>query len=108
VRADLCLPGSADQRIAGCARWKQFSLGAQALRFLGKSFFKGYSLFGTETLHDTTSCLRVLTAGLHSDPNMPSVGDLFRSEQFKPGHWARHRSSVNPEGQEFNDEEAAN
>jgi len=39
-------------------------------------------------LHDTTSCLRVLTVGFStSDPNMPQVGSPFISEQFKLGPW---------------------
>jgi hypothetical protein len=46
----------------------------------GNSIFKGVRN-GSATLHDTTSCLRVLTVGFAgADPNMPSRGDQFRSE----------------------------
>jgi hypothetical protein len=35
-------------------------------------------------LHDTTSCLRVLTVGFStSDPNMPQGESQFPSEHFK-------------------------
>jgi len=57
VRAGLCLSGSPDQFIAYRARSKQFGFISQALRFFGKSFFKGLGLFETATLHDTTSWL---------------------------------------------------
>ena len=51
--ASLCLPGSADQNIAGCARSEQFGLFPQALCFFGQTFFKGVGLCETATLHDT-------------------------------------------------------
>jgi hypothetical protein len=49
------MSGFADQIIAGCARWKQFGFGSQALRFIGKSFFKRLGLVEKATIHDTTS-----------------------------------------------------
>jgi hypothetical protein len=51
------LPGSADHFVPGCARWKQFGFGSQALRFFGKVAFKGLGLFETARQHDTISCI---------------------------------------------------
>jgi hypothetical protein len=77
------LPGSADHFVPHCARWKQFGFGSQALCFFGKAGFKGLGWFETATLHDTTSCLRVLTVGFSiSDPNMQSQGGQFHSAQI--------------------------
>jgi hypothetical protein len=74
--------GSADEFVALSAGFF-----AQALRFFGKAGFKGLGLFEMAAmLHDTTSCLRVLTAGFSiSDPNMPQAGSQFQSEHFKLG-----------------------
>jgi hypothetical protein len=37
------LPGSADDFVPSCARWKQFGFGSQALCFFGKAGFEGFS-----------------------------------------------------------------
>lgn len=47
------LPGFSDHFVSLRAGWKQFGFGSQALRFFGKSFFKGLDLSKTTTLHDT-------------------------------------------------------
>jgi hypothetical protein len=57
------LPSFADHFVPGRARWKQLGFSAEAFCFFGKSLFKRLGLFETSTLHDTTSCLRVLTVG---------------------------------------------
>jgi len=56
-------PSFTDYFVPGRARLKQFGFGAEAFCFFGKSLFKGLGLYETATLHDTTSCLRVLTVG---------------------------------------------
>lgn len=50
----------ADEFVAESAGRMQLGFFAEALRFFGKAGFKGKGLFETSTLHDTTSCLRVL------------------------------------------------
>ena len=41
------LPGSADDFVPSCARWKQFGFGSQALCFFGKAGLKGFGFFET-------------------------------------------------------------
>jgi hypothetical protein len=50
-------PGSADDIVPSCARWKQFGFGSQALCLFEKAGLKGLGLFETATQHDTISCI---------------------------------------------------
>jgi hypothetical protein len=63
MRGYFGLSGFADHFVPGRTRWKQSGFSAEAFCFFGKSLFKRLSLFEMSTLHDTTSCLRVLTVG---------------------------------------------
>jgi hypothetical protein len=86
MRRYFDLPGFADHFISVRARWKQASFSAEAFCFFGKSFFKRLGLFEAATLHDTTSCLRVLTVGLMVPILIGGPADRqFKSEQFKSG-----------------------
>ena len=57
VSARLCLPGSADQGIAGCTRLQFSCFFAEAFCFFCKTFFKRLDVFETATLHDTPRSL---------------------------------------------------
>jgi hypothetical protein len=52
MRAGLGLAGFAQQGFAESAGWKHPGFVSQALRFFGKTFFKGYGLFETAALHE--------------------------------------------------------
>jgi hypothetical protein len=55
VNASLCLPCLSFDGIAQSARREQFGFLAQALRFVGKSFFKGLSVSETASPHGRCS-----------------------------------------------------
>jgi hypothetical protein len=62
---------------------RQFiGLYSQTFDFLIETFWESQDIPVPTTLHDTTSCLRVLTVGFaSSDHNMPTIG-----RQFQSGH----------------------
>ena len=65
MRADLGLAGFAEEVLSLRTMGEGFGLFAETFRFFGKSFFKRGGLRETTALlHDTTSSLRVLTAGV--------------------------------------------
>jgi hypothetical protein len=85
MRAGFALAGFAEKGFADGAGWKHPGFLSQALRFFGKTFFKGQGLLDTATLHDNLpSRLRVLPphGSALGDPNMRAGGRLFPSEQF--------------------------
>lgn len=55
MRSGFGLAGSAQKRFSFSAGWKRPGRLAQALRFFGKTIFKGLGLFETATQHDTIS-----------------------------------------------------
>jgi hypothetical protein len=81
VSRDFLLSGFAEEGFACGAGWELLGFLPQSFGFLGKAGFKGLGLFEAATLHDTTSSLRVLTAGFEfREPNMQRSRVQFKSE----------------------------
>jgi hypothetical protein len=53
------LPGSSHNLFAQRATWQQLRLFAQEVGFIGETFFEGFSLFETATLHGAVLSLPV-------------------------------------------------
>ena len=86
-----------------------FGLFAKALRFFGKTLFEGDGVLETTAaLHDTTSFLRVLTAGLEFPiPKMPIAGLRFQLVPYSPYVWhdKRFHCAAKRIGLQMNDAE---
>ena len=76
--------------------WRElFSFRPEAFDLLVETMRERQNVFEPATLHDTTSCLRVLAVGFcSSNPNMPRRAGQFQSEQFTVSHRAEPKGTT--------------